>query len=174
LSVLVGELLHMIQSEGDPAERNLDEFDVGRLVQSVVSDCRIELESKGCRVDFASAVTSAPLVGDWELLRRAIENVLRNAIRFAPEGTAVEICLTQPEATLITIRDRGPGVAAEYLPSLFRPFFRVDSDRRPHAGGVGLGLSIAERAVLLHHGKIWAERAEPGLRVSIELPKLVT
>jgi two-component system, OmpR family, sensor histidine kinase CpxA len=104
-------------------------------------------------------------------LRRAVENILRNAIRYAPEGTAIETKLAASAgAALITIRDYGPGVPEELLPKIFTPFFRVDVSRDNATGGVGLGLAIAQRAVSVHHGQLRAQNMKPGLSVSIELP----
>ena len=71
---------------------------------------------------------------------------------------------------LISVRDYGPGVPAEMLPKIFQPFFRVDGSRDSQTGGVGLGLAIAQRAVMAHHGRLSAENAGPGLRVRMELP----
>jgi two-component system sensor histidine kinase CpxA len=73
-------------------------------------------------------------------------------------------------AARLSIRDYGPGVPEEALPKIFQPFFRVDDSRDTATGGVGLGLAIAHRAIALHHGRLWAENAGPGLRVSMELP----
>jgi two-component system sensor histidine kinase CpxA len=70
----------------------------------------------------------------------------------------------------LTVRDHGPGVPEEALGEIFQPFVRVDDSRDSSTGGVGLGLAIAMRAVGLHHGRVWAENARPGLRVLIELP----
>ncbi len=108
---------------------------------------------------------------DHELLRRAVENILRNAIRHAPEGTAVEMTLDcQPSTVSISIRDYGPGVPEEMLSSIFKPFFRVDSSRDSASGGAGLGLAIAQSAIALHRGNLSATNMHPGLLVRIELP----
>jgi two-component system sensor histidine kinase CpxA len=109
--------------------------------------------------------------GERELLRRAAENVVRNAIRHSPQGSAVEVSLERHDgAARMVVRDHGPGVPEELLGSIFEPFFRVEGHRSRASGGVGLGLAIARRAVDLHGGKIAARNASPGLIVSIELP----
>src|SRR5882672_10091593 len=109
-------------------------------------------------------------MGDERLLRRAMENVLRNAIRYSPESERIEISLQEDSGTAtVGVRDRGPGVPEEMLKDIFRPFFRVESDRARNTGGTGLGLAIAERSVRLHHGTIQARNASPGLLVEIKL-----
>jgi two-component system sensor histidine kinase CpxA len=120
------------------------------------------------RLDAHEPVT---VEGDAELLRRAIENVLRNAIRYSPRDTAVEVTLsTRSGAAVLRVRDCGPGVPEETLPYLFDAFYRVEAGRDRSSGGVGLGLSIARRAVELHRGGIRARNAQPGLEVEMELP----
>jgi two-component system sensor histidine kinase CpxA len=114
-----------------------------------------------------------PLWGDPELLRRAVVNVLRNAIRYSPSHSAVEVTLAETaDSSIVVIRDHGPGVSEDLLSQIFKPFFRVEESRDPKSGGIGLGLSIAMRAVQLHQGTITAENAKPGLRVQIVLPHL--
>jgi signal transduction histidine kinase len=170
LASLVGSLLEMTRLEGDPSSRHVEEVMLGPLLRDLVEDCRVEAEARGCRV----VLDAAPLLvvrGDRELLRRAVENVLRNAIRYAPDGTAVEIGLAGAgDGAAITIRDYGPGVPEESLTRIFTPFFRVDPSRDNSTGGIGLGLAIAQRAINLHHGRLVARNAGPGLVVSIELP----
>jgi two-component system sensor histidine kinase CpxA len=100
-----------------------------------------------------------------------MENVIRNAIRYSPKESAIEISLARDDGrALVDVRDRGPGVPEEALPRLFDPFYRVETDRDRSSGGVGLGLSIARRAIELHHGAIRARNANPGLEVELQLP----
>src|SRR5262249_41247898 len=109
--------------------------------------------------------------GDPELLRRAVENVVRNAVRYAPSETAVKIALERNGATAsVRVRDFGPGVPEESLHRLFDPFYRVEAERGRSTSGVGLGASRARRAVELHKGRLRATNANPGLLVEMELP----
>ncbi len=175
LATLVSELLQVTRAESDPESRNLTELSLGSLLRDVVEDNRVEAEAHGCQLLIAHT-REIQVRGDRELLRRAVENVLRNAIRYAPPGSTIDLALEDKHgAAIIQIRDRGPGVPAEALSSLFKPFFRVEADRnRNSGGGVGLGLSIAQRAVAVHKGAIRARNAEPGLMVEIEIPAVQT
>jgi signal transduction histidine kinase len=170
LTGLVGALLQMTRLEGDPSSRPAEDVPLYPLLQDLVDDCRVEAEARGCHVLLGDSLP-LEVQGDRELLRRAVENVLRNAIRYAPEGTSVETKLESGAGgALITVRDYGPGVPRELLPKIFTPFFRVDPSRDNATGGIGLGLAIAHRAVSLHHGRLRAQNVEPGLLVSIEIP----
>jgi signal transduction histidine kinase len=108
--------------------------------------------------------------GNPELLRRAVENVLRNAIQHSPENSPIDVELALHDQTAsIAIRDYGPGIPEEFLERVFDSFFRTQVARDSDSGGVGLGLSIAKRAVQIHGGVISARNADPGLLVVIEL-----
>jgi two-component system sensor histidine kinase CpxA len=170
LSGLVGALLQVTRAEGDAAAASMEPVVLNEVVEEVVSDCWLDSDSRDCRLEFRAA-TKVQVRGDRELLRRALENVAMNAIRYSPKGSRVEIELECGDGrALISVRDHGPGVPESALEKIFLPFFRVDGARHMDTGGLGLGLSIAMRAVNLHHGQIRAENAQPGLRVRFELP----
>jgi two-component system sensor histidine kinase CpxA len=170
LTDLVGELLHLTRVEGDPSARHLEVVHPGDLLNSLVEDCSLEAEAKGCRLQL-QAESTHPMRGDVELLHRALENVIRNAIRHAPQGTSVDVSL-EPcgQGVKVVVRDFGPGVPMDALSSIFEAFFRVERDRSRESGGVGLGLAIARRAVEIHGGHIVARNANPGLAVEVVLP----
>ena len=112
------------------------------------------------------------LKGIREALGSAVENIIRNAIRFAPEGSDIEVRVVQESKhdALVQIRDYGPGVPDDVLEELFEPFFRVDDTRGRENDGTGLGMAIASKSVQWHGGSIKARNASPGLEVSIRLP----
>jgi signal transduction histidine kinase len=170
LTDLVSSLLEVTRSEVDPNVRKQETFQIAGLVHEVAEDCRIEADAHRCHL--AVETRADPCIrGDRELLRRALENIVRNAIRYAPDGSAVEIRLdTTGRSAFARVRDYGEGVPEEYLDKLCQPFFRVDSSRNSSTGGVGLGLAIAQRAIRLHNGQLLVANAHPGLEVSIELP----
>jgi two-component system sensor histidine kinase CpxA len=170
LNSLVGQLLQVTRAEGDPGSLRSEPVRLDELVADVVNDCSIEAQARHCSLEWKG---SAPVTttGDPELLRRATENVIRNAIRYAPEKTPVQVSI-EPNGSKATVRvrDYGPGVPPESLSRIFDPFYRVESDRNRANGGVGLGLSIARRAIELHKGKLVAHNADPGLLVEMEVP----
>ena len=135
-----------------------------------MNDSGIEAAAHDCAVTYEKR-EPVTVEGDPELLRRAVENVIRNAIRYAPPQSVVDVSLARNNGkAVVDIRDRGPGVPDDALPRLFDAFYRVDSDRNRSSGGIGLGLSIARRAIELHKGSIRARNAQPGLEVIMELP----
>ena len=170
LNALVGELLQATRAEVDPNALRAQPVRLDDLLAAIVGDCSIEASARGSclKVEATGPVTVS---GDPELLRRAAENVIRNAIRYAPPQTAVEVSLVRNGAKArIQVRDYGPGVPEEALVRIFDPFYRVQGDRNRDTGGAGLGLAIARRAVELHKGKLLARNAHPGLLVEIDLP----
>jgi two-component system sensor histidine kinase CpxA len=171
LSVLVNELLQLTRAEGDPAAHALEDVRLDDLLHGLIEDCEVEAEANGCSL-ILSRSQPAAIRGEPELLHRAVENVVRNAIRHAPHGTAVDVSLElHGGVATIVVRDHGPGVPDDRLGAIFEPFYRVEGDRSRASGGVGLGLAIARRAVELHQGRISAQNAGPGLMVKIELPR---
>ena len=171
LTALVGSLIEVTRLEGDPAAVKLEPLSAGAIVDEVVKGCTLEADARRCRIVVRNEITRG-LIGHPELLRRAVENVLRNAIRYAPRDTDISVdAVDTASGITIIVRDRGPGVPEADIPRLTQPFFRVDEARDSANGGIGLGLSIASRAVRLHHGSLVVENADPGLRVSLVLPE---
>lgn len=170
LAGLVGALLEMTRAEGDPTSWRATEVPIDPLLRDAVFDSDIEARERGCRLE-VNGSSHAAVQGDPELLRRAIDNVVRNAIRYSPPGERVEVAVERSNGSVrVSVRDYGPGVPEQDLPKLFEPFFRVDGSRGEATGGLGLGLAIARRAVQLHHGEITAGNAQPGLRVTLTIP----
>lgn len=169
LNTLVGELIQVTRAEGDPSGLTTEPVRLDELVRVIVDDVHIEADKR--HLDLHLDSCEADIEGSPELLRRAIENILRNAIRYSPEGSHVDVTLARSsDGYRVTVRDFGSGVPADSLEHLFDPFYRVESDRGRNSGGVGLGLAIAKRAVELHHGTLKATNAAPGLLVEIDLP----
>ena len=164
----------------DYARRELEtmlpqSFDLCDIVRDVTRDASFEglNENKTLQI---SLPDSAKMFGNPVLVRQALDNVVRNALRHTPPRASVEVTLTarggaMPQHMEIRVRDYGSGVPEAALKDIFRPFYRVEAARNRDKGGVGLGLALAEQAVRLHHGQILAHNAvEGGLEVVILLP----
>jgi len=170
LNLLVGGLLQSTRAEVDPNSLRAQRVRLDELLTDIVNDCSIEAAARGGSLDL-EVQGPVTVTGDPELLRRAAENVIRNAIRYTPPQSAVEVRLTCDNQTAhVQVRDYGPGVPEEALTRIFQPFYRVEGHRNRESGGVGLGLAIAQRAVELHKGRLQASNAHPGLRIEIDLP----
>jgi signal transduction histidine kinase len=169
LNTLVGELIQVTRAEGDPSGLVTEPLRLDELVRVIVDDAHIEAERH--HIELHVETCEAELEGSPELLRRAIENIIRNAIRYSQDGGRVNVTLARTGTLYrITVRDFGAGVPEDALAHIFDPFYRVESDRGRTSGGVGLGLAIAKRAVELHHGLLRARNVTPGLEVEIDLP----
>jgi two-component system sensor histidine kinase CpxA len=172
LDELIGEILRLARLNNSQQVINREEFDYANLVADVAEDARLEASAQHKQVSFDYA-GELKVHGDQELLRSAIENVVRNALRFTEPGTAVEMVLAvQAGQVVLTIRDHGPGVPEAELSRLFEPFYRVTQQARERdTGGYGLGLAITARVMGVHHGKFAARNAaDGGLLVTLSVP----
>lgn len=170
LDGLVGELLTLSRLEAGVEGEPKRLLDVMELAAGIAEDAAFEAAAAGRDLVFVGSGEFF-IAGRPELLQRAIENVLRNAVKFTRPGTAVEVSagLSAPGRLRIAVCDRGPGVPEVELESIFLPFRRAAGNTG--AEGVGLGLAIARRAVEVHGGSIRAtNRSEGGLCVEIVLP----
>jgi signal transduction histidine kinase len=168
LDTLIGQLLALTRIDSGVDRGAAARFDLANLVQEIASDAHFEARAcnRGVVIEHAD---QCMVNGFEELLRSAIENVARNAIRHTAEATTVEISLQIHNARVsLRVRDFGLGVPESMLSDIFLPFRRIaDGDSE----GAGLGLAIAERAVHVHHGTIRAMNAPAGgLIVEIDLP----
>jgi two-component system sensor histidine kinase CpxA len=174
LDELIGQLLSLMRLESGTDIPAAEPLELAELLHSVAQDANFETENHQRRVAVTDAVPTT-LLGDSRLLRSALENLVRNAMRHTAENTTVELSLRpDPQAghgVVLRVRDYGPGVPEPDLPRLFDPFFRVEAARERGSGGYGLGLAIAARAVRNHGGVIEARNVEGGgLEVRVRLP----
>jgi two-component system sensor histidine kinase CpxA len=172
LNDLISELLHL--SRQSDAERPLDRESVNlsELLGGIADDARMEAADSD-RAVVLSCPDHLNVLANESLLARAIDNVVRNALRYTPDGGSVEVTarVAADGDILIEIADAGPGVASTDLDHIFRPFYRVGEARDRASGGFGLGLAIARTAIERHGGRIEAQnRASGGLRMCIKLP----
>ena len=173
LSNLVQQLLMLagLEAGARPVE-TLAPVSTRSLCESIVEDASVESAHADCRV--AGSQRDVTFLAYPNLLRRAIDNVLRNAIRYAPAGSEILLnCRADHDLQniIFEVLDCGPGVPESMLMDIFLPFFRTAPGRESESGGTGLGLAIANEAVRLHGGGIKAEnRKTGGLQVTITLP----
>lgn len=171
LDQLIGQIIHFSRIQNGTDKASQVNVSLDALVEQLVEDGDFEAQARNKAV-VSKHSEAISLVAMPELLGSAIENIIRNAIRFTPEETGVEVWLSSDSKTsaVVRVRDYGPGVPEEALEELFEPFFRVDDTRGKENNGTGLGMAIASAAVKLHGGTISARNANPGLEVTIRLP----
>ena len=176
LNELIGRLLTLARMEDGEQRVPSRPVLLDEIVLCVAEDAEFEAQARRCHVHSEIPAGSWRVRGDASLLHSAIENVVRNAIRYTREDSTVEIHLEKTESAagneaVVRITDCGDGVPPDALEKLFQPFYRLDDARGRQTGGVGLGLAITERAVRFHGGRVAAtNRAEGGLMVEIHLP----
>jgi signal transduction histidine kinase len=171
LNRVIGQLLTVARVESGVGRERPTRFDLGQLVEEVAADGDYEARSHHALVEFSHPPVCL-VNGVRELLRTAVENVVRNAVRHAPDGTKVEIALElRGTRAIVSVRDHGMGVPESALGSLFEPFFQVAGGSQPQGDSTGLGLTITERTLRLHGGSVSAANAPGGgLVVALDLP----
>jgi len=179
LNSLIGQLLSLSHLESTTRLPDRLRVSLKSVVAELLPDMDYEAQRRNCGVRFTNGrhpETPGEVLGSPELLGRAVENVIRNAIAYTAEGTSVEIQLFEENRVgthfaVLQVKDHGPGVPEPSLKSIFRPFYRLDFSRQRSTGGYGVGLAITERAVRLHGGAVTARNAsEGGLIVELRLP----
>lgn len=172
LNVLIDRIVRLSRLESLALAPAHEPIEFGDFLESIVSDADFEADAYNRKVCITMAETWY-MNGDRELLRDAVENVVRNAIRYTCEGGSVWVTAGRSGETgyRVTVRDEGPGVPPEQLKNIFDPFFRGRQTGAASPTGFGLGLAIAQRAIHLHGGTIVARNAASGgLEQIIELP----
>ncbi len=173
LNQLIGQLLTLSSMEAAEGLDKIERVSMKMLLEEMTPDATYEAQQRDASV-VLEAQCDCVVEGRRELLYRAIENVVRNAVRYTQSGTQVEIRLSRDSEhhmVVIEVGDRGPGIPESEVASIFRPFYRVDVARSAQTGGFGVGLAIAERAIKLHNGQIRASnRAGGGTSIRISLP----
>jgi two-component system sensor histidine kinase CpxA len=183
LNSLIGQLLSLSHLESTTRLPDTLRLSLSDVVAELLPDMDYEAHRRNCGVSFVNgshlngrAEALGEVMGSPELLGRAVENIIRNAIAYTAEGTSVEIHLFEENRlgspfAVLQVKDHGPGVPEAALKSIFRPFYRLDLSRQRSTGGYGVGLAITERAVRLHGGSVTARNcSEGGLIVEMRLP----
>ncbi len=178
LNELIGRILTLARLEDGEQRVPQTPVALDEVVLTVAEDAEFEAQARNCHVHCDIPEGNWEVRGNASLLHSAVENVVRNAIRYTQEGTTVGIELSSEMGSkgreaVLKVSDAGPGVPPDSLEKLFQPFYRLDDARGRLTGGVGLGLAITERAVRFHEGRVAARnRPEGGLQIEIRLPMI--
>ena len=172
LDSMISQVLKLARLHGTDALLQRERFELDDVIEQVVRDANFEGAVKNCKINLRGAANCAVL-GSRELLRSAIENVLRNAVRYSPNDMPAEMQVGRAGGGLeILIRDHGPGVPAADLERIFEPFYRVAESRDRDSGGEGIGLAITSQVMKAHGGSARAVNANGGgLEVHLCLPE---
>jgi signal transduction histidine kinase len=175
MEALITRLLDFSQLELIEGSLVKEPCDLAELVCRIVEDARIEAEARGCIIKHLP-IPSCPVSANYELLHRAVENVVRNSVQYTKENSSVSVVLSCPSKGVaqILVEDEGPGISDEELKEVFKPFYRAAHARANGTLGAGLGLAISERALNLHGGSVTAcnRSGGKGLQVTIQIPIL--
>jgi signal transduction histidine kinase len=170
---LVGELLAFSRLESGVTNIHKERIDLSDLLFTLAEDAQFEAKDRKIEVRLLPH-DDYVLEAQPDLLHRALENIVRNALKYGPDGSDVDIDVTSDPAArmvLIRIRDQGMGVAPHELETIFQPFYRANSGLG--SDGHGIGLALAKQVVEMHGGRISARNMSPaGFEVSVQLPYL--
>ncbi|ATM86811.1 ATP-binding protein [Yersinia massiliensis] len=173
LDKMIGELLALSRAENHDLSADDEYFDLHELVKVVVNDARYEAQVPGVDIllQVAPQQVEYTVKGNAELMRRAIDNIVRNALRFSAHGQQVTVTLSPVEKLYqIQVADQGPGVEESKLSCIFDPFVRVKSAMS--GKGYGLGLAITRKVILAHRGQVEARNGEQGgLVITLRVPR---
>jgi signal transduction histidine kinase len=173
MHALVGDLLDLARLSNDRLELQVRRVDLDELVNGAVSLMRPLIEAKEQRVTLEIPSPAPAVLGDYRRLERVLLNLLSNANKFAPMGTAIAVTVNEDAREVtIAVQDAGPGITAEGIPHLFEQFFTERTSSSRHNIGAGLGLPIAKGIIEAHGGRIWVESlVGVGTTVWFALPK---
>jgi two-component system sensor histidine kinase CpxA len=169
LDEMIGDVLKLSRLEAQSQMLNKEQQPFNLVLKPVLSDAKFEAKQNDKSLIIVGEQNSE-FSFDGQILSSALDNVLRNAIKYANNEITVTLKQTTNDIE-ITISDDGPGVPEDDINNLFEPFFRVSQSRQRNSGGTGLGLAICKHAILAHNGSIKLHnQKDSGLSVIIKLP----
>jgi len=172
LGVLIGDLFELSKLDSTSATPNLEAFSLPELVQDVAQEFQLEAENKGVKMAIDLSTNTAFTVGDIGLIQRVLENLVRNAIRFTPDGGTVTLSIAErPQSVTVAVTDTGAGIPDSDIPRIFDRFYRAVHGEEARSESSGLGLAIVKRILDLHDSRITVEsKIDAGTRFEFELP----
>ena len=173
LDRLIGQMLHLTRLDATSADALREDVDLVDVLDAITRDATFEAQSRRVAVRWQPAPAPVVVRGNATWLASAVENVVRNAVRYTADDSAVDVTLERAgDAVQIEVRDRGPGVPEAELERIFEPFHRVAASRTRDSGGDGIGLAITARVLAAHGGRAVAMNApDGGLVVRLSLPR---
>ena len=172
LGTLIGDLFELSKLDSASVTPNLEAFSLAELVQDIAQEFQLESEAK--RIDLSIEMTSATAytVGDIGLIQRVLENLVRNAIKFTPEGGEVVLSIAErPDSLAVSVSDNGPGIPDADLPRIFDRFYRAVDGEEARSDSSGLGLAIVKRILDLHDSRITvSSKLNSGTRFEFAMP----
>jgi two-component system sensor histidine kinase KdpD len=160
LNGIVGNLLDLSRIEGGSLRPEMGWYDLGALIDDVLG--RLRPRTAGRPIPVSLPADLPPVHLDYVEIDQALSNLIENAAKYSPAGTAIEVSVQRrADAVEVTVADRGPGIPPAALPRLFEPFYRVDGIG-PRPQGTGVGLTVAKGLVEAHGGRIWADNRPGG------------
>jgi two-component system heavy metal sensor histidine kinase CusS len=170
LSRMINDMLFLAQTESAPDDLHLETVNLTETIQGLFEYFEAWVEDQGVSLQLKGR--AAPIRADREMLRRALSNLLSNAIRYTPRGETATVRVSQNEqATTISVENPGEKIPAEDLPRLFNRFYRGDPSRQRKGDGAGLGLAIVKSIVEAHGGKVRVESDDALTRFEVVLPR---
>ena len=168
---MIGDMLFLAQTENDPRNLRLSTIDLSELVRSLFDYFEALAEDSGITLGVKGAIGS--IAADREMLTRALNNLLSNAIRHTPRGKSITVLLSQDEQwTTISVVNPGERIPERDLPKLFNRFYRVDPARQRNTAGAGPGLAIVKSIAEAHGGSVAVTSSELVTRFDLVLPHL--
>jgi signal transduction histidine kinase len=161
-------MLRLAEIESGSVRVRFAGVDLAAVLERVIDAYRPDVEAAG-RTLVADEIASATVQGDADLMAQAVSNLIENAMRHTPAGTAITVRLKRADDRIVLqVEDRGPGIPEAERDRVLKPFERLENSRS--SPGAGLGLSIVNAIARLHHARLMLEDARPGLRVVLEWP----
>ncbi len=172
LGTLIGDLFELAKLDSASVTPSLEAFSLAELVQDIAQEFHLESERKRIQLDVEADTAGALTMGDIGLIQRVLENLVKNAIRFTPEGGEVTISITEQEDSVaVAVSDNGPGISETDIPRIFDRFYRALDGEEARSDSSGLGLAIVKRILDLHDSRITVtSKLDAGTRFEFELP----
>ncbi|KZE49285.1 hypothetical protein AV540_14245 [Brevibacillus parabrevis] len=175
MNVLVNDLFEYTKVRNRGAHVSHTQFDLVELVEQVSVGFRIDAQEAGLSLHVDTPDQKIEMTGDTDKLVRVLENLISNAVKYGRDGTEILVrVFVEGRGAVITVANNGAPIPAEYLPSLFERFFRVEGSRSKETGGSGLGLAIAKSIIDLHQGTISVESTPEWTTFTVWLPRTIS